>query len=386
MKLEKLSVASLRVVADGLDNPKGLSFGLDGSLYVAEAGTGGDGAFVPSPSGQGDLRYGLSGAITQIDNGIAKRVVTGLPSLAFPDGTGAAGPHDIKFDEKGKLYVLIGYAANPALRDTVLGQTDIGKIITINLSNNTWEYVVDIVNYELTKNSKSSHCEVVSNPLSFCIDKETIVLVDAGANDLISVNLDGSDLRVIAGLPNQILTNPIFPGSNSQNFDRGHVPPPSAYHEAAKVQMEIQSVPTSVVKGPDGAYYVCEFTGFPFPEGGAKIYRIGADGQPTVYADGFTQLIDLTFDAGGNLYALQHMNSSGWKGNPDGSLIKIAADGTRTTLMSGNGLESPTALTIGADNAFYVINRGGRPGVGQILRIEYADVLKPAVGVNSASW
>jgi hypothetical protein len=386
MKLEKLSVASLRVVADGLDNPKGLSFGLDGSLYVAEAGTGGDGAFVPSPSGQGDLRYGLSGAITQIDNGIAKRVVTGLPSLAFPDGTGAAGPHDIKFDEKGKLYVLIGYAANPALRDTVLGQTDIGKIITINLSNNTWEYVVDIVNYELTKNSKSSHCEVVSNPLSFCIDKETIVLVDAGANDLISVNLDGSDLRVIAGLPNQILTNPIFPGSNSQNFDRGHVPPASAYHDAAKVQMEIQSVPTSVVKGPDGAYYVCEFTGFPFPEGGAKIYRIGADGQPTVYADGFTQLIDLTFDAGGNLYALQHMNSSGWKGNPDGSLIKIAADGTRTTLMSGNGLESPTALTIGADNAFYVINRGGRPGVGQILRIEYADVLKPAVGVNSASW
>ncbi len=384
MKLEQLTITSLAVLADGLDNPKGLSFGLDGSLYVAEAGTGGDGACVPSPSGQGDLCYGVSGAITKIDRGIAKRVVTGLPSLAFSDGTGAAGPHDIKFDEKGKPYVLIGYAANPALRNTVLGQTEIGKIVTVDLSNNTWNNVVDIVNYEFNKNSKSSHCEVVSNPLSFCIDKERIVLVDAGANDLISVKLDGSDPKVIAALPNQILTNPIFPGSNSQNFDRGHVPPPSAYHDAPKVQMEIQSVPTGVVKGPDGAYYVCEFTGFPFPEGGAKIYRISADGQPTVYADGFTQLIDLTFDAEGNLYVLQHMNSSGWKGNPDGSLIKIAPDGSCTTLLSGNGLESPTALTIGTDNAFYVINRGGRPGVGQILRIEYADALKPAVCVNQA--
>ena len=308
MKLEQLTIRSLAVLADGLDNPKGLSFGLDGSLYVAEAGTGGDGACVPSPSGQGDLCYGLSGAITQIQNGIAKRVVTGLPSLAFPDGTGAAGPHDIKFDATGKPYVLIGYAANPALRDTVLGQTDIGKIIALNLSNNTWKNIGDIVNYELTKNPKLSPCEVVSNPLSFCIDRETIVLVDAGANDLISVKLDGSELKVIAALPNQILTNPIFPGSNSQNFDRGHVPPPSAYHDAPKVQIEIQSVPTGVVKGPDGAYYVCEFTGFPFPEGGARIYRIGADGQPTVYADGFTQLIDLTFDAEDNLYALQHMN------------------------------------------------------------------------------
>ncbi|MFW9265299.1 PEP-CTERM sorting domain-containing protein [Nostoc sp. CALU 546] len=51
-------------------------------------------------------------------------------------------------------------------------------------------------------------------------------------------------------------------------------------------------------------------------------------------------------------------------------MIKIAADGTRTTLLSGNGLESPSALTIGADGAVYVTNRSDRPGLGQVIRIE----------------
>ncbi|MBE9106542.1 ScyD/ScyE family protein, partial [Nostoc cf. edaphicum LEGE 07299] len=125
-----------------------------------------------------------------------------------------------------------------------------------------------------------------------------------------------------------------------------------------------------VAKGPDGAYYISQFTGFPFPEGEAKIYRVGTDGKSSVFADGFTQLTDLEFDPAGNLYALQYANQSAWKGAFDGSVIKIAPDGTRTTLLSGNGLESPSALTIGSDGAVYVTNRGDRPGLGQVLRIE----------------
>lgn len=368
MKLKQLTITSFTVLADGLDNPKGLSFGPDGILYITEAGTGGSGASIPSPSGQGNLYYGTSGAIVKIENGTAKRILTGLPSVAFPDGTGAAGPHDIKFDATGKPYVLLGLAANPASRDTALGETDLGKIITPDFNTNSWTTVADIANYELTHNPDGS--EVVSNPLALLIDGDEIVVVDAGANDLLSVGTDGSHLQAIAVLPKQTVTNPIFPGSNSQNFDKGHVPPPSAYRDALPSQIAIQSVPTSVATGPDGAYYITTFTGFPFPEGEAKIYRVDADGQLTAYADGFTQLIDLAFDGQGNLYVLQHMNSSGWKGKPEGSLIKIAQDGTRTTILSGDGLELPSALTIGPDNALYLINRGGMPGKGQVIRIE----------------
>jgi hypothetical protein len=380
MKLKELTNTSFTVLAEGLDSPKGLCFGPDGSLYVALSGMGGNGASIPSASGQGNLHYGTTGAIAKIENNKAIPVLTGLPSVAFPDGTGAAGPHDIKFDAKGLPYVLIGYAANPEFR-SILGNTDLGKIVSVDFDTNSWTVIADIADYELTFNPDGN--DVVSNPLAFLIDEQEasrkLIIVDAGANDILSVSTEGSDLKLTVVLPQQLLANPIFPGSNAENFDKGHTPPPCAYRHARPSQIAIAPVPTSVTKGPDKAYYVSTFTGFPFPEGGAKIYRIDADGQITIFADGLTQLIDLAFDAEGNLYALQHMNQSGWKGKQEGSLVRIAANGTtpkgsrlceHTTMLNGDVLEAPCALTIGADNAFYIINRGGRPGVGQVIRID----------------
>ncbi|MEH2257067.1 ScyD/ScyE family protein [Nostoc sp.] len=364
--MKAASAASFSVIADGLYNAGGLSFSPDGNLYVTEAGIGGSGACVPPASGQGDaLCYGTSGAVTKIENGKTERILTGLPSIALPDGTGVGGPRDIQFDLKGKPYVLIGYGANPTFRDRNLGNTDLGKIIAPNLNTNSWTSVADLANYELANNPDGG--DVGSNPLGFVIDGNNLVAVDAGANDLLRVNTSGSNLQAITTFPQDILTNPIFPPSDTPSNEPAQVP---SQAEAVRSQFAAQPVPSSVAKGPDGAYYISQFTGFPFPEGGAKIYRVGADGKPTVFADGFTQLTDLQFDSAGNLYALQYANQSAWKGDFDGSVIKIAPDGTRTTLLNGNGLESPSALTIGADGAVYVTNRGDRPGEGQILRIE----------------
>jgi len=57
--------ATLEVVASGLANPRGLNFGPEGGLYVAEAGTGGIAPCIINSNNQ-FVCYGETGAITRI--------------------------------------------------------------------------------------------------------------------------------------------------------------------------------------------------------------------------------------------------------------------------------------------------------------------------------
>ncbi len=59
------AASTWQVVVSGLDNPRGLAFGPEGALYIAQAGRGGDGACGPAPEG---IRcYGESGTISRYD-------------------------------------------------------------------------------------------------------------------------------------------------------------------------------------------------------------------------------------------------------------------------------------------------------------------------------
>src|SRR5690606_24356665 len=48
-------------VAAELNNPRGMTIGPDGAIYVAEAGAGGDGPCLPNPEGEGEVCYGPTG-------------------------------------------------------------------------------------------------------------------------------------------------------------------------------------------------------------------------------------------------------------------------------------------------------------------------------------
>jgi hypothetical protein len=144
------------------------------------------------------------------------------------------------------------------------------------------------------------------------------------------------------------------------------------------------AVPTSVARGPDGAYYVGELMGAPFAAGAARVYRVVPGRTPQVFLDGFTAIIDLTFGPDGSLYVLQHATDTGLAG--DGALIRVAPDGTRT-VMAGAGLVRPTAFVIappddgdgGSDDddedpeadavTFYVSNCGTCVGTGEVIRV-----------------
>ena len=107
---------TVETIATGLDNPRGLTFGPEGALYVVEAGRGGPGPCTAGP--EGTVCYGPTGAITRIDlrSTVCERVATGLPSLAAASGIRANGPHDISFVGRGNAAVVIGFVGDPRSR------------------------------------------------------------------------------------------------------------------------------------------------------------------------------------------------------------------------------------------------------------------------------
>ena len=81
-----------------------------------------------------------------------------------------------------------------------------------------------------------------------------------------------------------------------------------------------QAVPTSVVIGPDGAYYVGELTGFPATPGLSRVWRVapgtlhahcGTSPACSVVTTGLTSIIDLVFGQDGKLYVAQ-LDDASW--------------------------------------------------------------------------
>jgi len=98
--------------ATGLTNPRGMTFGPDGYLYVAEAGTGGDLTPTGEPGCPIDINVfspytaGYSGRVTRVlKDGTTRTVADHLPSMSEASGA-SYGPTDVAFIGK-TLYVLI---------------------------------------------------------------------------------------------------------------------------------------------------------------------------------------------------------------------------------------------------------------------------------------
>jgi hypothetical protein len=339
--------AGFRVVADGLDNPRGLTFGPKGALFVAEAGRGGPGppCFTPPAPPPTTHCYGPTGAVTRIWRGKHKRVIEGLPSLA-PPATGSAahaGPHDVSFDGK-RGYLVTGLGGHPNVRATQLAPVG-------GLFGQLWRFwpglrrIADISAYELGNPDRGV---IDSNPYSVLALHGVRYVVDAGGNTLLRVRR--GEITTVAVFPAR--PNPLFPGLG----------PPI-----------LESVPDSVARGPGGSLFVGEFTGFPYPAGAARVYRVGSGGALEVYASGFTNIIDIAFDWWGNLYVLEY-DANGLAPGDAGALWRVPRFGDRTKSEStkievpGLALVSPGGIAIGR-GAIYVTNRSTSAGTGEVVRI-----------------
>jgi hypothetical protein len=132
-------------------------------------------------------------------------------------------------------------------------------------------------------------------------------------------------------------------------------------------QIPMNAVPTTVVRGPGGDLFVGQLTGFPFPIGGARVYRIEKGGDPEIYADGFTNIIDIAFGRDGSLYVLEIAHNSLLAENPEGAVIKVHPAGAREIIA--DGLFFPGGLALGKKDELYVTNCGVCFDDGEVLRI-----------------
>jgi hypothetical protein len=125
-----------------------------------------------------------------------------------------------------------------------------------------------------------------------------------------------------------------------------------------------------VVLGPDGSYYVSQLTGFPFPVGGANIYKVDPKtGAVSTFASGFTNLMDLAFGKDGTLYALEIDHDSLLGGTNEGGLHAVDQNGNATQIaLPAGSLPMPGGITF-RKNALYVTINAGSPGDGAVVRI-----------------
>lgn len=347
---------ALEVVAGGLTNPRGMSFGPGGALYVAEAGRGGAGPCIPAPMPGLLTCYGATGAITRIDaeSGAKREIVSGLPSLATQiNGVPgeAVGPQDISF-AGSRGYFTVGLGANPAARAQLgsAGPTFAG-VYSVDRRGRV-RRVADLGAHEAEHDPDAGQpgAAIDTNPYSIDATHPSNMLVtDAGGNDLLRVTPFG-----------QVKTLAVFPFAQTLAPPFLGLPPGT--------QIPVQPVPTGVVAGRSGAAHVGTLTGFPFPVGGATLFRTRGHGAPRVLAGGFTTIIDVALGRHGSIYVLQ-ISSQGLAGPPSpGKLLRIAADGTQTELAAGL-LDAPTGLAVSSRGHVYVANHGTSAGNAQIVRV-----------------
>lgn len=333
--------SNVTVIATGLNNPRGLKFGPDGNLYVAEGGTGGTNSTstcdqVPSPVGP-YTGSPTGGRISRIDqNGHLTTFAGNLPSSQTSPALGSliSGVADVAFIGDTLYALLAGAGCSHGVPEIPNG------VLRIN-SNGTADLIADLSAFQ------QSHPVANPEPEDFEPDGTWYSMV-ALRGDLYAAEPNHGEVVRIS--PSTGAISRVVDVSASQ----GHI------------------VPTALAYR--GNFFFGNLGTFPVMPGTQKILKLTPGGNLKTWATGFTTVVGLAFDERDRMYVLESMTAPGFPGPGQfgtGKVVRVDPDGTQTEIAGG--LSFPSAMTLGPDGALYVSNIGfGAPpiGLGEIWRIE----------------
>lgn len=315
---------TVSLYAEGLLAPAGVEMDAQGRLWVTEAGTAQNDGRISVVTSEGEVFPFLTGLPSEIVDGQPsgpwRSYLRPSGDLLIVQGSGSAPQSQSLLVMDDAASFDPGDAPRPA--DAAAVAADIGAFVLGDLGL------------------------AESNPyaLAFGPDGDQYV-VDAAANAIVRRDAHTGALSLFVAFED--LPNPTPVG------------PPS-----------INAVPTDIVYA-QGRFFVSALTGFPFPEGAARIYEVDLDGNVALYRDGFTALTALAVDErDGNLLALQFaafsLEAGGWVPET-GQILKVRDGGPTETVVGGLNLASD--LHASAPGELFVASIAD----GEVLRITYPE-------------
>lgn len=328
--------ANARMIAGGLLNPRGFTWGPDGALYVAESGTPPAG-FVPRmgpPNFALPQITNMNGRISRIaSDGTRTTIADGLPVNVGPGGD-TVGVASLAFIGND-LYAAISAGPRHGHPDFPGGVYRIGMDGSRTLIVNTDAF--NIANPPAHENHDETGDEL-SNPY-----------------DMIAV---GGMLYITDG-----------------NKDVIHVVDPAAPEGSRITRLvdlsEAHLVLTGIALGSDGNLYVTNLSSAPFPPGAAGVWQVTLDGQVSEVASGLSAAVGIAVAPDGTIYVSEFATTPGRPPflEPPGRIVRVETDGTAEVVVAP--MMFPTVMRWGADGLYATyFSVGGDAGNGAILRID----------------